>query len=74
MKKLNVLITGASSGIGYSAAIAICGAGHNVCGLARRSDKLQKLSEECDSLSGSFLSIVGDVKNDLDIDLSLIHI
>ena len=68
MKKLNVLITGASSGIGFSAAKAICGAGHNVFGLARRIDNLQKLSEECADLNGSFLSFIGDVKNDHDIE------
>ena len=68
MKKLNVLITGASSGIGFSAAKAICGAGHNVFGLARRIDNLQKLSEQCADLNGSFLSFIGDVKKDHDIE------
>ena len=68
MKKLNVLITGASSGIGASAVKTICGAGHNIVGFARREDKLEGLKADCDGLSGTFLPFNGDVKIDEDLD------
>lgn len=68
MKKLNVLITGASSGIGLSSVKMICGAGHNVVGFARRVEKLDSLKADCDDLSGAFLPFKGDVKTDEDLD------
>ena len=64
MKKLNVLITGASSGIGSSTVRAICRAGHNVCGFARRGEKLEALKIECMELKGDFMPLIGDLKND----------
>lgn len=71
MKKQNVLITGASSGIGASTVKTLCGAGHNVIGFARRVDKLTKLSKECENLKGQFFFFEGDVKVDTDIDMAV---
>ena len=68
MKKLNVLITGASSGIGASAAKTICAAGHNVLGFARRMEKLDAISKECSGLKGTFIPFEGDIKIDEDTD------
>jgi short-subunit dehydrogenase len=59
-----VLITGASSGIGYAAALAFAQAGYQVAGMARRADRLQQLAEAINALPaphGEFLPVVGDV-------------
>ena len=64
MKQRVVFITGASSGIGRAAAIAFARAGCDVCGVARRADRLSSLQEEIDALPsphGDFLAVVGDV-------------
>ena len=68
MKKQNVLITGASSGIGASTVKALCRAGHNVIGFARRVEKLTYLSKECEDLNGQYFFFEGDVRVDSDID------
>lgn len=61
-----VFITGASSGIGRAAALAFARAGYQVCGLARRADRLEALRQEIDSLPsshGEFLAVVGDARD-----------
>ena len=68
MKKLNIFITGVSSGIGKSAAVELCKSGHNVCGFARRSDKLKEISEQLSREDGEFLITEGDVRNATDVD------
>lgn len=58
------LITGASSGIGRAAALAFAMRGVNVCGLARRADRLAALADEIVALPaphGAFLPVIGDV-------------
>ncbi|MCY3832380.1 MAG: SDR family NAD(P)-dependent oxidoreductase [Chloroflexi bacterium] len=60
-----VFITGASSGIGRAAAITFARAGYDVCGFARRADRLAELAEEIDALPhahGEFIAEVGDVR------------
>jgi len=60
-----VLITGASSGIGWAAALAFARAGYHVCGFARRAERLSGLEAEIDALPsphGDFLAAVGDVR------------
>lgn len=51
MNKFTAVVTGASSGIGYATAVALTAAGWRVLGVARRADKLEKLSAEtgCDT-------------------------
>ena len=61
-----VFITGASSGIGRAAALAFARAGYQVCGLARRAERLEALREEIAALPvphGEFLAHVGDVRD-----------
>ena len=64
MKTQVVFITGASSGIGRASAFAFARAGHHVCGLARRADRLEALQAEIEGLPkphGEFLAVTGDV-------------
>ena len=69
-----VLITGASSGIGWAAALAFVRAGYHVCGFARRAEQLGALVAEVDKLTaphGDFLPVAGDVRNRLDLTLAV---
>lgn len=45
MKKLVILITGASSGIGYEAARMLAEKGHKVYGAARRTERMEQLRQ-----------------------------
>lgn len=61
-----LLITGASSGIGWAAALAFARSGCQVCGFARRAERLEALRAEVESLAvphGEFLPVAGDVRN-----------
>ena len=74
MSKGVVFITGASSGIGWAAASAFARAGYDVCGLARRADRLQDLREQIAAMPddhGDFLPIVGDVRVPSDLDAAI---
>lgn len=65
-----VLITGASSGIGWAAALAFAGAGCDVCGFARRAERLDALRAEIEKLPaphGDLLPVIGDVRNPRDV-------
>ncbi len=65
-----VFITGASSGIGWATALAFARAGYDVCGFARRTERLNELRAEIESLPaahGEFLPIVGDVRRAEDL-------
>jgi NADP-dependent 3-hydroxy acid dehydrogenase YdfG len=55
------LVTGASSGIGEAAALALAAAGAAVALSARRADRLQSLAKRIESDGGTALVIVGDV-------------
>lgn len=44
---MNVIVTGASRGIGYDLVKALAGEGHHVIATARSGDKLHKLFHEC---------------------------
>ena len=56
-----VVVTGASSGIGYVTAKAFAARGSIVVGVARREDRLQKLIEELRPLSPQSWYITGDL-------------
>lgn len=69
-----VLITGASSGIGYATALAFAKEGVHVVGMARRAERLQALGEAIDSLPGThgeFLSIMADVRRAEDLNYAV---
>lgn len=68
LKDRVVILTGASSGIGYSAAIRMAEEGALVIAMARRAEKLQALEEEARDLPGKILPFVGDVGSQEDID------
>jgi short-subunit dehydrogenase len=56
-----VLVTGASSGIGYATARAFAQKGAIVVGVARREDRLQQLLHECQVHSPTSCYLVGDL-------------
>ena len=60
MKDKNILITGATSGIGRSAAIALSKMGANISFIARSPEKAQELQNEIKLASN--LANVGDAK------------
>lgn len=62
-----VLITGASSGIGYATAIAFAKRGLNVVGTARDATRLQPLVEAIKPLPGRFLPVSADVRSEADM-------
>ena len=70
MTRRAVLITGASSGIGWAAALAFARNGFDVCGFARRAERLEALRAEIEKLPaphGEFLLLAGDVRNRQDV-------
>ena len=64
---MNVLVTGASSGIGKSLAAHLVCQGHAVWGLARRAEELSKMEQELAHEKGTFRWSTGDVRNQEDI-------
>ena len=62
MKK-NILITGASSGIGEACARRLASEGHRVVLMARRQDKLESILSEIQSNGGEAFIHVADVTN-----------
>ncbi len=61
-----IIITGASSGIGFEAAIELATKGHQVLALARSKDKLQNLQKITKSINPNaiILPVVFDILND----------
>jgi NADP-dependent 3-hydroxy acid dehydrogenase YdfG len=63
-----VIVTGASSGIGYATALALSKAGANVAIGARRTDRLSKLENEITKNGGKVFSQKLDVTKKSDCD------
>jgi NAD(P)-dependent dehydrogenase (short-subunit alcohol dehydrogenase family) len=64
---MNIVITGASSGVGFEAVIELVSAGkHKVIALARSQDKLERLAEICAGLNpdGVLYPIAFDIVHD----------
>jgi NADP-dependent 3-hydroxy acid dehydrogenase YdfG len=58
------LVTGASSGIGRGAAVALAAAGAQVALVARRADRLAELAAEIEAAGGKALARPADVTNE----------
>lgn len=58
-----VIITGASSGIGWHLARQLAAAGANVVINGRRSERLEQLAEEIKSAGGTCVTAVGDISD-----------
>jgi short-subunit dehydrogenase len=56
-----VIVTGASSGIGWDAALQFAGRGATVVGVARREAELQRLQEQCRATGAAASYICGDL-------------
>ncbi len=56
-----IIVTGASSGIGWQLALQFAAAGAKVCACARRSDRLSELRQEIESSGGICELVDGDV-------------
>lgn len=69
MKKLNIVITGASSGIGEAIAFEMAKDKHNFFLTARNQNRLAKVAEKIDKLDCEVHFAVGDVGNSTDVDL-----
>ena len=64
----NILITGATSGIGKAAAIKLAAMGANIHFIARNKEKAKDLSEEIEKLSGKMpCSIIADLSSQNEI-------
>jgi len=60
-------VTGASTGIGKAAAIALAKEGARVGVLARRQDRLLEVIQEINLIGGEAIALVGDVSNPGDV-------
>jgi NADP-dependent 3-hydroxy acid dehydrogenase YdfG len=58
------LITGASSGIGEGAAVALAAAGARVAVSARRADRLERLVKQIEDSGGQAIALPGDVSDE----------
>jgi NADP-dependent 3-hydroxy acid dehydrogenase YdfG len=58
------LVTGASSGIGEAAALALAGAGARVAVAARRAERLQQLVDRIEAAGGEAVALPGDVTDE----------
>jgi NAD(P)-dependent dehydrogenase (short-subunit alcohol dehydrogenase family) len=66
-----VLITGASSGIGYHLALGLANAGATIIACARREDKLSTLVQEIESAGGVAIAVAMDVCDKSSIEKAL---
>ena len=67
LKQKVAIITGASSGIGEATAIALAAAGAKVAIIARRSERLETLTQRIQQNGGEALPITADVANEAQV-------
>jgi short-subunit dehydrogenase len=60
---MNVIITGASSGVGYEATLELLAGGNNVLAIARSEDKLQTLKSYAESKTSTLHTLPFDIVN-----------
>ena len=68
------LVTGASSGIGAAAALALAAEGAHVAVVARRSERLQELVQRIYALGGKALPVVADVADEGQVSAMIQHV
>ena len=61
LKNKRVIITGASSGIGWHLAKQLAAEGATVVACARREERLSELVQEIESAGGKCLTVAGDI-------------
>jgi uncharacterized protein len=66
LRAKNVVVTGASSGIGRATAIELARRGANVVLAARRAERLEEVAAECRALGVRAVTVVTDVTNAAD--------
>lgn len=59
----SVVVTGASSGMGYKIALDYAAEGATVVAVARRKERLEQLAEEAKNLPGKILIYTGDISS-----------
>ena len=59
----HIVVTGASSGIGFQTAKLLCIQGHTVFAIARNQEKLETLENEVNEESGSLIPIIMDLSS-----------
>jgi short-subunit dehydrogenase len=67
---MNIVITGASAGIGYQCALYLSSLGHHVFAVARRKENLEKLERESGekNLKGNIHIMAGDISDEKFLD------
>lgn len=68
LKGKKTLITGASSGIGKAAALLFAKEGGDVCLVARRSEELSKVANECRTFGIKALEIKADITDSMQVE------
>jgi short-subunit dehydrogenase len=63
----NVLITGASSGIGKAIALLFAKEGADLCLVARRGEELSKVAKQCRAFGVTVLNIPADITDELQV-------
>ena len=59
----SVVVTGASSGMGWSIALSFAAEGATVIAVARRQERLEQLAQEAQALPGKILAYPGDISD-----------
>lgn len=60
---MNIIVTGASRGVGYALSKKFVSGGHRVFAAARSEEKLNDLKNECDDLLGELHAVPMDLSN-----------
>lgn len=58
------ILTGASSGFGYLAALEACRRGHTVVVTARRAERLDELVAKAEGMPGQIVAVAGDINDE----------